>query len=363
VCSSVVNTDRTDELVERLFMATVGALELYSVFLGSELGLYRTLAEQGPLTPRGLSAAAGIDERYSLEWLEQQAVAGFIQVEDASAPQAERRYSLSADQARVLVNAEDEAHVAPFAHAVAGVGQVIHDVAQAYRTGGGVPYSEYGKAFRHGQGHINRPAFTSDLPTSWIGALPDIRAKLESGDARVADIGTGQGWSAIALAKSFPGVQVDGFDIDAASVEDAERFAAEAGVGEGTRFIQADAAEIEDEGPYDLVVILEALHDFARPVESLAAIRDTLAPGGAVLVVDERVADRFEAPGDEVERIMYGWSVVHCLPTQMVESPTAATGTVMRADKLREYAHGAGYGSVEVLDVENDFFRLYRLNA
>ena len=84
-------------------------------------------------------------------------------------------------------------------------------------------------------------------------------------------------------------------------------------------------------------------------------------PGGAVLVVDERVAETFTAPGDEVERMMYGWSVTHCLPTQLAEQPSAALGTVMRADTVRELAAAAGYAGVDVLAVDNDFFRLYRL--
>jgi hypothetical protein len=81
-----------------------------------------------------------------------------------------------------------------------------------------------------------------------------------------------------------------------------------------------------------------------------------------VLVVDERVADAFTAPGDEVERMMYGWSVTHCLPTQMVEQPSAALGTVLRAGAVRELADQAGYARAEVLDAENEFFRLYRLH-
>jgi hypothetical protein len=79
-------------------------------------------------------------------------------------------------------------------------------------------------------------------------------------------------------------------------------------------------------------------------------------------VADERVADRFTAPGDELERMMYGWSVVHCLPAQLAEQPSAATGTVMRADTVRQFAALAGFSGVEVLPVENDFFRLYRLH-
>ena len=59
---------------------------------------------------------------------------------------------------------------------------------------------------------------------------------------------------------------------------------------------------------------------------------------------------------------MYGWSVRHCVPTHMVDQPSAALGTVLRADTVRELAAQAGFAAVDVLPVENDFFRLYRLN-
>jgi SAM-dependent methyltransferase len=356
--------DRTEALAERLFGAALGALELYSVYLGSELGLYQTLEQHGPLVSRELAEHAGIAPRYAREWLEQQAVAGLIEVEDTGAHPEERLYALAADHAPVLVEGDDAAHVAPFAHMLAGIGRVLPEVVDAYRSGGGVPYESYGRDFRHGQGHINRPAFTQELPSDWLAAMPDVVARLETGrPARVADVGCGQGWSTIAMAQEFLHAHVDGLDLDPASIADARSHAEQAGLNGRLRFLEGDAAGLAGHGPYDLILILEALHDLARPVEALAAARAALADGGTVLVVDERVADRFMAPGDEVERMMYGWSVVHCLPTQLVEQPTAATGTVMRAELVRDYARAAGFADVDVLPVENDFFRLYRLHA
>jgi SAM-dependent methyltransferase len=261
----------------------------------------------------------------------------------------------------VLTHPEDPAHVAPFAHMIAGVGGVLAQVADAYRTGAGVPYGAYGRAFRHGQGHINRPAFTHELPSDWLAAVPDVLARLENTPhARIADVGCGQGFSTLALANAFLGAHVDGIDADEASIMDARAGAGEAGLDGRVRFIAADAAALE--GPYELVVMLEALHDMADPVAALRAARAALAPGGTVLVVDERVADSFTAPGDEVERLMYGWSVTHCLPTQLAERPSAALGTVMRAGTVRRLAADAGYARVDVLPVDNDFFRLYRLD-
>ena len=349
-------TDRTDALVERLFGATLGALELFSVYLGTELGLYRALEHHGAMTPDELAHRTGIAPRYAREWLEQQAVAGLLEVDDTET----LRCRLAPDHARVLVDPHDAAHVAPFAHMLAGIGGVLPVVAQAYRTGNGVPYASYGAAFRHGQGHINRPAFTHELPTDWIDAMPDIRGRLRDHGGRVADIGCGQGFSTIAIATEFPNTSVDGIDSDLASIADATGHTAHAGLDGRVRFLHADAAELD--GPYDLILVLEALHDMARPGDALRAARAALAPDGAVLVVDEKVAETFTAPGDDVERMMYGWSVTHCLPTQMAEQPSAALGTVMRSHTVRELADQAGYTRVDVLPVENDFFRLYRLH-
>jgi 2-polyprenyl-3-methyl-5-hydroxy-6-metoxy-1,4-benzoquinol methylase len=356
-------TSRGDALVERLFVATIDALELSAVYLGTELGLYGALSDRGPLTPPELADAAGIAPRYAREWLEQQAVAGVLDVDDPAGEIAadERRYALDPEHARVLAAPDDPAHVAPLAHMLAGIGQVLPQLLEAYRTGGGVPYRDYGRDFRHGQGHINRPAFTHALPAAWLPALPDAVARLDAGTARVADVGCGQGWSTVAVARAYPGAQVVGIDADAASIADARRHAADAGVT--PEFLVADATELAAHGSFDLVLVLEALHDLAHPVEFLTAARAALAPGGVALVVDEKVADAFTAPGDETERMMYGWSVLHCLPTQLAEAGSAALGTVMRTSDVRRLAADAGFASVEVLPVDDELFRLYRLDA
>jgi hypothetical protein len=118
-------TSSADALAERLFGSTLGALELFSVYLGTELGLYRALEQHGPLTSPELADRAGIAPRYAREWLEQQAVAGLLDVKCADSEPHERSYVLDADHARVLAAPDDAAHVAPFAHMLAGIGQVL----------------------------------------------------------------------------------------------------------------------------------------------------------------------------------------------------------------------------------------------
>ena len=106
----------------------------------------------------------------------------------------------------------------------------------------------------------------------------------------------------------------------------------------------------------------ECIHDMPYPVEVLSAARRSLRQGGSVVVMDEAVADAFTPPGDEVERLMYGFSLLVCLPDGMSHPDSAGTGTVMRPETLRRYALDAGFSDVRVLPVEGfGFFRFYEL--
>jgi hypothetical protein len=99
------------------------------------------------------------------------------------------------------------------------------------------------------------------------------------------------------------------------------------------------------------------------PVGALQTMRRLAGETGTVLVMDERVADRFDPEAGDVERFMYGFSVLHCLPVGLEERPSAATGTVMRAETLLGYAAEAGFAHAEVLPLEHPFFRFYRLSG
>jgi SAM-dependent methyltransferase len=291
-------------------------------------------------------------------------VCGILAVQDASADAAERRYLVSAGAAEVLLDRGSLNHLAPLSRAIVGCIAQMRPLLEAFRTGGGVPWEQYGADVREAQADLNRPQFLTLLGTEWLTAIPDVHARLlAEPPARVADIACGAGWSSIAIAQAYPHVRVDGFDTDEAAIELACANAQQAGVADRVRFSVHDAGDPSLSGRYDLVAVFEAIHDMSRPVEALQTMLRLVADGGAVLVMDERVGERFTAPGDDVERFMYGWSVLLCLPTGMAEQPSEGTGTVMRADTLRGYAARAGFGRVEVLPIEHDFFRFYRLHG
>jgi SAM-dependent methyltransferase len=231
----------------------------------------------------------------------------------------------------------------------------------AYRSGGGVTWAEHGDDAREAQAAANRPLFLGALGREYLPSIPDADAALRRG-GRLADVGCGHGWSSIGIALAYPDATVDGYDVDAPSIEAARRNAAESGVADRVRFHLADVGTLTDTGgPFDVVTAFECVHDLPDPVGVLSAMRALAGDRGTVLVMDERVAETFTAPGDEIERLMYGYSLMCCLPDGMAHQPSAGTGTVMRPDTLRRYAVAAGFTGVDILDVDDMFFRFYRL--
>lgn len=344
---------------ERLFAALLGAQEIQAAYLGDRLGWYRALAAAGPLTSAELADRTGSDERYAREWLEHQAACAWVTVDDPALPIAARRYTLPDAHAEVLTDDDSLLFAAPFARFVGGLGLHLGTVAEAYRTGAGVSWAELGEDPREAQAAANRPMFLGQLGTEILPSIPDVHERLVAG-GRVADVGCGAGWSSIGIALAYPDVSVEGYDLDGPSVETARRNAADAGVADRVSIHQGDAAAAASR-PHDLVVAFECVHDLGDPVAVLAAMAGLAGDDGAVIVMDERVGERFVGPADEVERLFYGFSLTCCLPDGRSHEHSVATGTVMRADTLGAYAAAAGFDEVEVLDIEHDFFRFYRL--
>jgi SAM-dependent methyltransferase len=352
-------TPTADQLAERLVTDTIATMETLSVSLGISLGLYQALAD-GKADARQLAERAGIHPRYAREWLEQQAVAGILQAEDGHADPYGRIFTLPDPHREVLLDGDSPSYLGTLPGFTASMAGVLPEVAAAFRTGGGVAYEAYGDQTRHGIAGMNRPMFRTQL-ADWLATLPDVRQRLAAGPAHVLDLGCGAGASSIALAELFPQVRVHGVDLDAASVAEARDHAANAGLAGRVTFEQADAASLTGTDRYQLVCLFEALHDIADPVAALRAARGLLAPGGAVLVGDERVAEQFSPGGDWVERLNYGFSVLHCLPATRAEGTAVEAGTVLRPDTVAEYASKAGLTST-VLPVEHDMWRFYRLD-
>jgi SAM-dependent methyltransferase len=345
-----------DALAEKVFESILGTLDVFAIFVGDRLGYYQHLAEHGPLTPHELAERAGTVERYTREWLEMQAVSGYLEVSEDQP----RRFSIPKGHAEALTDQLSLGYVAPFARMISAAGMKLPDIVEVHRNGAGVSWDAFGHDMRESQGDMNKPFFLNLLAKEWFGSIEDLDRRLAAG-AHVADIGCGHGWSAIALAQGYKDVTVDGYDLDIPSIESATRHAVEHGVAERVRFHAVDAGDEGVAGDYDLVTAFECIHDMPDPISALRTMKRLAGDDGIVVVMDEKVSESFSPDADDVEHLMYGFSNFICLPDGMSHGHSAGTGTVMRPDTLRGYARQAGFDDIEILPIETDFWRFYRL--
>ena len=351
-----------DALAERLFQAAVATMDLYGVYLGDRLGLYRALADRGASTSGELADAAGINQRYAREWLEQQAASGILTVDDVDAAPDERRFSLPPGHDEVLLDETSLNFGASLAHSIVVCARPMDELVEVFRNGGGLTFDQYGPEVGLSQERSTRAMYENLLGSEWLPSVPELHDRLTADPpARVADVACGSGWSSISMARAYSKISVDGVDLDQTSIDAARGNLAGSDVTDRVRFHNRDAADAEFEHRFDLVTIFEALHDMSHPVDVLRTIRGMLTDGGLVLIADERTEDSFRAPSSDRERLYYGFSIMSCLPSGMVGPDPAGTGTVMRVETLRQYATDAGFSRADVLPIEHDFWRFYLL--
>jgi SAM-dependent methyltransferase len=352
-----VPPDPAEALVDRLFGAVVEGFDAVAAAIGDRLGYYRAL-DEGAGTPVELAAATGSSERYAREWLEQQAMTGLL-------THADGRFALAPGAAEVLARPGGLSYFTPIMRQFTAATAQWTRIADGAASGRGLPWSGFGPEMYRAQSDGNAAALTELLAHTWLpAALPDVHARLAAGEElRVAEIGCGGGWGAIALARAFDGVQVDGYDVDEPTVGLARAQVADAGVEGRVAIHHGDVATDLPETRYDLVTAFECLHDMPDPVGVLTGVRRMLAPGGKVMVADMAGAEEFTPDGDPLQRLLYGFSVLICLPDAMSGNPEDATGTVMRPATMDRYARAAGFTAAVPLDIEHDMWRFYELTT
>lgn len=349
-------------LTMRLLESVGPALELLTIELGRRHGLYAAIDRLGTVTAGDLAAETGAGERQVHEWLEQQTIAGIL----VATAGPTRRYHLPSAYRAVLLDPTSPVHGAGLAEMFAGIAETFDEVAATFPGTGAVRFADFGPAVRHGLETIYRPGYTHAL-SMWMEQLPDVTARLERGGV-ILDAGCGTGWSTVALARRFPLARVVGVDLDAASVAEARRNAADAGVGERVTFVQADIADASAlsrvvEGRVALATVFLALHDMNSPQRALASLAGMLEPGGAVMIGDAKVADDATEPAGPLDRMFSAFSVLHCLPATLAEGEGHAHGTVLRAPTVMAWSREAGLRHATRLPIEHPTWSFYRLDA
>src|SRR5216683_5369770 len=228
-----LNQERLNEFLGRAVVDIGATLHAGLVLIGEKLGLYKTLATSGPMTPAELAKKTGTNERYVREWLNAQAAGGYVTYEAGSS-----RYSMTEEQAFTLAQEDSPAYIPGAFQLATSAIKAEPQIADAFRTGAGFGWHEHDPGLFEGTERFFRPNYIGNLISSWIPALEGIEEKLKRG-AKVADIGCGHGASTILLAQAYPKSTFYGFDYHGPSIEAARKAAQRAGVADHISFEQA----------------------------------------------------------------------------------------------------------------------------
>jgi 2-polyprenyl-3-methyl-5-hydroxy-6-metoxy-1,4-benzoquinol methylase len=328
-----------DKLMQFVFRAVdeVGAtLNTALVVMGDKLGLYRALAEAGPLSPADLAARTGTAERYVREWLNAQAAGGYVTYDPDGG-----RYTLPPEQAMALTDPDSPAYLPGFFQIALGSMLDSPKITEAARTGAGFGWGQHGPDVLEGCERFFRPGYNAHLISEWLPALDGVVAKLEQG-ALVADVGCGHGASTILMARSYPHSTFAGSDYHDGSIETARQQAEKAGVAGRIQFETEPAAAYTGTG-YDLVTMFDCLHDMGDPVGAARHVRGTLKPDGTWMIVEPNAGDRVEDNLNPVGRAFYAFSTLLCTPASLSQEVGLALGAQAGEARIADVVAAGGF--------------------
>lgn len=334
-----VNMDRLNAFMGKMLGDLGAAANASLIKLGDRLGLYKALADGGPMTPAELAKTSGTTERCVREWLSAQAASGYVDYDAASG-----KFSMQPEQ--VMVFADEDSPVF-----MGGVGDLMSafmldepKISGAFKTGKGVGWNERAECLFCGTARFFRTTYKHHLVQEWLPALDGVVAKLERG-AKVADIGCGHGISTLLMAKAYPNSHFFGFDAHPGSIAAAQAAAASEGLSQRVTFAVA-TAKTYPANDYDLVCFFDCLHDMGDPVGALSHVRATLAKDGTCMLVEPFAQDKLEDNLNPVGRLFYAASTMVCTPASMAQEVGLALGAQAGEARLREVAKAAGFSQL-----------------
>jgi len=338
-----VDEARIEQVMGQLVGYMTGLAMCLGIWIGEEVGFYRTLAGAGPLSADEVAAKTNTNPRLTREWLDGQTSGGLIGYDESA-----DTYELAPETAMALADETAPVFVARAMNAFGSLFIDIDKIKAAFTSpSGGLPWGDHDHRLFLGTEWFFRPGYRAALPDAWIPALSGVVEKLDEG-AKVADVGCGHGASSIVMASRWPASHFYGFDYHDASIAASRERASEAGVAGNTTFALANAKSYG--GTYDLICFFDCLHDMGDPVGIASYAKEHLGPDGTVLLVEpfalgDRIKNIRENP---MAPLLYLASSTVCTPNSLSQEVGLGLGAQAGPDKLRGVFEEAGYSTFRV---------------
>lgn len=330
----------TKQFLKRMVQVVDDASVAILASIGHRTGLFETMADLPPATSVEIAKAAGLNERYVREWLGGMVTGRIVDYDPATS-----MYLLPRHRAAVLTRAAGSRNLAATAMFVPMLGEVEDRILECFRTGGGLPYSEYPR-FHAMEAEHSALVFDTVLISDILPVVPGLPERLAVG-VDVADFGCGSGHAINLMASAFPVSRFTGIDFSDEALAAGTAEAASMGLANAT-FERSDLAAVDLIEAYDVITAFNTIHDQAAPARVLANIHAALRPGGVLLMVDVRGSSRLEENiGMPLATHLYTVSTMHCMSVSLAYGG-AGLGTVWGRQLATSMLADAGFGDVTV---------------
>jgi SAM-dependent methyltransferase len=330
-----------------------GAAVSIMIEVGRRVGLFEAMATMGAVTSAEIAEKTGLSERYIREWLAAMVCGGIVEY-----AAGEGSYRLPPEHAAGLTGSSTR-NLTTMAELFPLMNRVIPDVAEAFRTGVGVPYRAYQPDFTGLMDRRSRPRFDELLFSTYLAKPDGLIPRLEAG-IRVADVGCGTGYCIALMARRFPKSTFVGYDLSEDGI--AEARATARGL-DNASFVIQDVARLEAPAPFHLITAFDAIHDQADPAGVMRRIRAALAPDGTFLMLDvwasSELADNIGVP---MAPYLYTISTMHCMSVSLAGGGPGL-GTAWGHQVATRMLHEAGFKDVQLFERVDPANSLYVARA
>lgn len=322
-----------------------GAISLM-ISVGHRAGLFDRMAGLEPSDSHTIARTAGLNERYVREWLGAMYTAGFVSYEPEQG-----LYQLPHVHAAWLTRDASPDNLAVLAQFIPLLGSVEDEIVDCFRNGGGVPYERFTR-FHEVMAEDSGQTVISALFEHILPLVEGLEQRLEQG-IDVLDVGCGRGRALLLLAAHYPGSRFTGYDFSREAIDWANAEVKRLGL-DNIRFEVKDVATLGERNAYDWIVTFDAIHDQKHPDVVLAAIQRALRSDGVYLMQDIKGSSHLHNNADNpIGPLLYTISTLHCMTVSLAQGG-AGLGTVWGRELALQMLDEAGFGEVEVKELEHD---------
>ena len=341
-----LDPERLKEFSKQVFGALSGAMTSAMICLGDRLGLYRSLANDGPATSAELARRTGLAERWLREWLHQQGAAGVLE------HRGDERFALTPEGRAVLADESHPAFGCGMFSSLPDTIALVERMPEAFHSGVGLDYDALGPGGAAGVERGFAPWYRALLVPMALPRIAGVVPALTRG-ARVADVGCGAGIALLEMAKAFPESRFHGYEISQHALARAEANRSAAGA-DNAIFHDARRDPLAGDASFDFITTFDCLHDMTDPARVIDAIRAAIRADGVWLIADIKARDGYQANVEKnpMAALMYGTSVLTCLSSALSEPGGLGLGTLgLHEGLLRQMVAEAGFTRFEPLDL------------